>query len=207
MKNPRLREKTYPTVLFGNYEYSDGGWVLSNDIHVKYPLEWMVLDVDNKNRKMFLLAKHIVEVEGYADCPILGSGYSTSWEKSYLRYWLNSDFINSAFTVQEKARICTTYISPEKRLQKKTLDRIFLLSEKEYREYLTDDSAATYRSGVFKEALNTMQISAERWSWWLRTVSEKDDSQVKIIDVNGKLSYSDSNANEIGIRPAMWVKF
>lgn len=207
MNNLRLNEKTYSTVLFGNFEYSDGGWIRQNDIHVKYPLEWMILDVDDKNKKMLLLAKNIVELDGFANCPIIGRGYSTSWEKSYLRYWLNSDFINTAFTAQERTLICTTHISPQKRLQKKTLDRIFLLSEKEYRQFFDGHSAETYWLSVFEKSSNTIEITAESSSWWLRTVSEEDDSKVKVIDPDGEVSYRDSNEDETGIRPAMWVKF
>lgn len=208
MDNIRLNEKTYSTVLFGKYEYSDGGLISRNIIHIKYPIEWMILDVDNKNKKMLLFAKNIVELNSFANCPIINRGYSTSWEKSYLRYWLNSDFINIAFTAQERSLICTTHISPEKHLQKKTLDRIFLLNEKEYGQFFTEHSAKTYWMYVFKEALNTVGIDVERRrSWWLRTVSEEDDSKVKVVDPNGNVSYRDSNEDEIGIRPAMWVKF
>lgn len=207
MNNLRLNEKTYSTVLFGNFEYSDGGPIRDNYIHVKYPLEWMVLDVDEKNKKMLLPAKNIVELEMFANCSIISTACSTSWEKSYLRYWLNSDFINTAFTAQERALICTTHISPQKHLQKKTLDRIFLLSEKEYRQFFTEHSAETYWSYISKEALNTIKISVESRPWWLRTVSKDDDSKVKIIEPDGEFSCSNSNADEIGIRPAMWVKF
>lgn len=206
MENFRVNKKMYSTVLFGKYEYSDGGLICKNDIHVKYPLEWMILEVDDKNKKMLLLAKYIVDVEGFANCPIMGSGYNTSWEKSYLRYWLNSDFINTAFTAQERGLICTTHISPEKYLHKKTLDRVFLLSEKEYNQFLAGYSAEAYWSYISQNSLNEIEINAESRSWWLRTVFGDDDSKVKIINFDGQLSCSDSNVSGIGIRPAMWVK-
>ena len=197
-----LLRKVYTSIYFGNFEFNDGFSGL------KQPLEWFVLDVDEVNNKVLLLSRSLVDLEGYANCPIFGNGYKTSWSTSYLRIWLNSDFFDKTFNAEEKTLICPTHISPMKRLHKKTLDRVFLLSETEYKKYFPDGYGKTYIRNISIITPKLVEVKFEKWDWWLRDVSEHDDSLVKCVSASGdEIFLADSNSNEHGVRPAMWVKY
>lgn len=171
-------------------------------------MEWFVLDIDEVNNKMLLLSKSVVDWEVFADCPVLGEGYKTSWNTSYLRSWLNSDFLDKTFTAEEKKLICTTHISPIKRLDKKTLDRVFILNEIEYKKYFPDGSGKAYIKYIREITNKSAEVDIEEWRWWLRDVSQYDDSLVKCVSSFGNEIYLvDSNADDVGVRPAMWIKY
>ena len=203
-----INQTPFPSLFFGEFEYSDGGWIEKNSIHVYYPLQWLILDDDQDNRKMLLLSKDFVALEGFANCPILGTGYKTSWKDSYVRQWLNEYFFTKAFNNKQKSAICTTQISPTKQGHRKTLDRIFLLSKHEYEKYFADfPSKANYLS-VIKDSSDTIKIvNDDYWSWWLRDISPDDDSLIQAVSYDGELYYFDSNSAEVGVRPAMWIKY
>ena len=194
----------FPIVHLGNFEYSDSGPVYQNNLHVKRNLEWLVIDHNDVNHSILLLSKEIVDTMGFADCPIFGSGYKSSWYDSYIRKWLNEDFINEAFSPEERSIISTTQISPEKRGQKKTLDRLFLLSESEYLKYFPNKDG--YVSYCYVDDFSgVVNISKEPWFWWLRSNGEYD-SEIRVVDKNGMVDSFDSNSDETGVRPAMWIK-
>ena len=66
------------------------------------------------------------------------------WDKSEIREWLNSTFLNEAFTAQEQASIVTTQIITPRynRLSggADTEDKIWLLSRDEAEMYFSDNT-------------------------------------------------------------------
>ena len=190
-------------IHMGMFEYSDGGRVADNSVHIKYPIEWTIIKRDGANNRLLLLSKNIIEAEGFADCPILGREYETDWQSSYIRKWLNKDFFNIAFTPEEKALICPTYISPGKMNKRKTLDYLFLLAPDEVITCLKDPCAFMYYA--FKDDNGCISLDAEPWPWWLRSNAE-NPYLVNYVTRTGAIQAQDSNADETGIRPAMWIK-
>lgn len=200
----------FPSILFGRYELPTGG--KPNEIHVSWPIEWLILSSDPIQQKALLLSKYALDWEGYADCPILASRYKTTWEESYLRTWLNSEFYNQCFSASERSLIMPTYISPENRNGRRTFDSIFLLSAKEVQNYFkVPESAATYEPAVDPDFTHTpLDYSYIRacyypCTWWTRTPGKTLDL-VKCIDPSGSICELDSNSDEICVRPAMWIK-
>ena len=120
-------------VIFGKYE-QDG-----NTSNGKEEIEWLVLD--RRDNKLLVISKYILDVQPYnTDDP-----YNT-WETSTLRKWLNSDFINAAFTAGEKAMIPTVTVEAHKNPDNNnnpgnaTQDQVFLLSVTEANKYFSSNS-------------------------------------------------------------------
>ena len=83
------------TVYFTN----DGGTVPNkNNGNTKEPLEWIVLE--KSNGKALILSKYSIESVKYNN-----ENTGITWEECTLRKWLNSDFMNIAFTDAEKQKI------------------------------------------------------------------------------------------------------
>lgn len=88
-------------ITFGSYE-QDG-----NIVNGKEPIEWIVLNV-NGNRAL-VVSKYVLDRVPYYREDVDDS-HIVTWSNSYLRYWMNNDFMNSAFSSQEKARIALSTI-------------------------------------------------------------------------------------------------
>ena len=78
------------TMKFGNYHGA---------------VEWLVLY--KKDGKALLISKYCLDAKEYDKNE---NNESVTWETSTLRQWLNSCFINEAFTDEEKALICGTHL-------------------------------------------------------------------------------------------------
>ena len=127
-------------VTFGSYEQDNN---LDNGPE---PIEWIVLDV--QDGKALLLSRYGL------DCvPYNTERVDITWENCSLRAWLNSEFLNKAFSTEEQASILTTEVdnSDTQNLDwtqimegwsekttggNNTKDKIFLLSYAEANRYL-----------------------------------------------------------------------
>lgn len=194
----------FQTVFFGNY-------IIPNCIkpmwtYVKNPIEWLVLDVNKDENKALLLSKYALDWELFA---ISCENTQVSWESSYLRKWLNDGFYNACFDAEEHSAICPTFITPESGNAKRTLDNIFLLSEKEVEKYFTtEESARTYDfmlSPSDGDKEEPHELSYEPCFWWTRTPGSEPDLVV-CVDPYGFFDELELYSDEVGVRPAMWVK-
>ncbi len=197
----------YPTVFFGEYIIPDGSKPL--DTYVRVPIEWLILDVNEQQNMALLVSRHILDWEGFAACPMLGHGYKTSWYDSYLRKWLNKDFYEGSFTNEERIKIVTTRNAASNGSGKQALDKIFLLSVDEIKKYFkTESSAVAVEPMIYNwgsgDKDDPIIIYHESAAWWTRTIGSTSD-MVMCVSRNGKLFEIDSNSDEIGVRPAMWV--
>ena len=199
-------QSLYPTVLFGEYFIPNG--VKPNDVYVKCPIEWLVLEIDTKKRKALLLCKHVIDWEGFADCPILGSGYETSWDKSYLRTWLNGEFYKSCFSLHEQKQIVPVHNKTPN--GKRIVDKVFLLSTDEVGKYFSKSGSAVALEPMIETASagdndDPIEITYEPVVWWTRTSGSTKD-MVMCVGVQGDIFEIDSNCDEVGVRPALWVR-
>lgn len=208
MKLSNFNEKnTYPTMFFGRY-------FIPNTIKpkvkfIRQPIEWLVVEVNLHENKALILSKFALDWEGFADCPIFGSKYATSWDKSYLRKWLNDQFYNECFSSEEKDNICTTHIANGEESASVTADKVFLLSAEDVNKYFATKESAIVCEPMLKMIASggeedPITIEYVPIMWWTRTIG-KFDSDVVCVDATGKLCEMDSNLNEIGVRPAMWI--
>ena len=82
------------TVIFGQYYKYSG-------IDKKYPLEWIVIDIDTQGKKVRLLTKEIIDAGPRCDDSI----YFGSYQRSQPEMWLQSLRDSDAFTDEERANM------------------------------------------------------------------------------------------------------
>ena len=118
-------------VTFGHY--------LQSNEETKEPLQWRILEIDQENRKLFLVSEYVIDVQAYDELEL--DEYTNpifrdvTWENCTLRTWMNDVFMNEAFDATEQASILLTHLSnkpnpyyPDVPAGNDTDDRIFLLS-------------------------------------------------------------------------------
>jgi beta-lactamase regulating signal transducer with metallopeptidase domain len=144
--------------------------------------DWIVLDV--VNGKALILSDKIIEKRAYHSL-----GGNISWENCELRQYLNREFYEVTFSVEEKKRII-----------KNTMDKVFLLSVEEIGEYFNKDDSGR----VSLDASSSMGRG-----WWLRSPSGislvaalvHDDDNRRISIIGSNVLYESG-----GVRPALWLK-
>lgn len=190
------------TISMGSYELPNDS--KPNDIHVRRDIEWTVLAAEED--RALLISKNCLDWDFFdGSNSIFEPANPTSWERSYLREMLNGDFFDSAFSGAEKQLISETEVTCG---EKTTIDRLFLLSADEVEAYFTELSAAAKLPMV--DGLSNPDapvIWNDNNCWWTRTVCA-DPSCVVCVDEDGRLDYDgiSCDADEMGVRPAMWLK-
>ena len=201
IKNAKVGDIVY----FGTYEQDND---TSNG---KENIKWLVL-AKEKNRILVISDKAL-------DCQEYNSSdTSVTWETCTLRKWLNNDFINAAFSDDEKAMIPTVTVSADKNPEydtdpgNATKDRVFLLSIVEAEKYFTSDEARmcvpteyAISNGAWTSDSYTEGGKATCW-WWLRSPGYYQyDAAFACIDgdinEHGNYVYGGNRA----VRPAMWI--
>ena len=111
-------------VRFGSYEQDgDSG-------NGKEPISWYVLD--KTKDAMMLLAVNVLDGQKYHE-----KQEPVTWDQCSLRKWLNDDFLNEAFSEQEKA--CLIRMEVKNDFGENTADAVTLLSVRECMEYFGID--------------------------------------------------------------------
>ena len=202
-------------VTFGSYaQDSDPG---------KEPIEWIVLDV--QDGKALLLSRYGLYAAGYHnnwdDC---------TWETCSLRAWLNSTFLDLAFSAEEQSAILVstvdnsasqgydwTQVGGEKPVGgNNTQDKVFLLSYAEADRYLevpADRGSITSRVAptafaitVGAEPCNEFRTADgdAAGCWWLRTNADSLRS-AEVVFPDGSISYTHAYHRDGIVRPALWL--
>ena len=189
-------------IKFGEYEQDNN---LENG---KEAIDWIVLDV--KDNQAFLISKKCLEVMQFAVQEGPGLIF---WEESDVYRWLNSDFLNSAFSENlQDCIIQVPLISAGKdsnghaEVGKESLNYIFVLDEKEYNKYLSMKNNADVTAYVQAYYMNTDEYSDKYKGWWLRDVrySIVGESRAKYVDETGFVDSVHCN-NLHMVRPAMRI--
>ena len=162
----------------------------------KEHLKWLVLD--EKDGKTLLLSKYALDCK-----PFNQSCCNITWENCDLRKWLNSEFINNAFSKEEQQAIVITKNKTDFNI--KTEDKIFLLSTEEALEYLPKKERKC-RPTPYAKQHNAWSSNDNFCLWWLRSLGD-DKSSVSYVNDGGDVrnrGYYVYNAL-IAIRVAMWA--
>ena len=192
-------------VYFGTYEQDN------NTSNGKEDIEWLVLAKEN-NRILVVSDKAL-------DCRRYNSSDTrVTWETCSLRNWLNNDFINAAFTAEERAMIPTVTVSADKNPEyntnpgNATKDKVFLLSIVEAEKYFTSDEARrcvpteyAISNGAYTSGSYTKGGKATCW-WWLRSPGYSQYNAA-FVDFDGSVGrgghYVDNDIS--AVRPALWI--
>ena len=175
-------------VKFGNY------W--QTDDKNKEAIEWEVLA--KENGKALLISKYALDCKPYHE-----NSCSITWENCTLRKWLNSEFINNAFSEEEIAEIVLTRNETKGSIQ--TEDKVFLLSIEEANKYLTQEERKC-RPTPYAKLHNAWSSGDNFCYWWLRSPGYFQYNAAN-VDYDGDVHYFgyyvgiDNNA----VRVAMWV--
>ena len=186
-------------INFGAYEQDNN---TSND---KEYVEWLVLEI--KDGKALVISKYALDCKEYHHTDV-------TWETSTLRKWLNNDFLNSAFSADEKAMIPTVTVSADENPGystnpgKATQDQVFLLSVPEANKYFSSDSARQCKPTDYAVA-NGVDVNSSNGNceWWLRSPGLYQDRAALVDDdgdvyENGSVVY---RYYDLAVRPALWI--
>ncbi len=186
-------------VAFGAYEQDN------NTSNGKEEIEWLVLD--KQDNKVLVISKFAL------DCQKYNTSYrDVTWEKCSLRKWLNSDFVNSAFSANEKAMIPAVAVAAHKNPDygtnpgKTTQDQVFLLSIQDTNKYFSADSARQCKPTAYAVASGAIKSNSGNCWWWLRSPGDVEGNAA-IVYSGGGISEGGSVVNhDLGaVRPALWI--
>ena len=212
------------SIVFGHYEQD-------NATNGKEPIEWRVLAKDSG--KILVISEKVLDVKQYNTTRI-----DITWEKSTIRSWLNGyessyntvgvnytsdNFIDTAFTAKEKAKIVTSDVPAHANPNysstpagNATKDKIFLLSVVEATNYFNDNASRqadatgyAIKKGVHVSGSYSNGICTDTHCyafWWLRSPGGASYSAAR-VDRSGGVGLNGVNYVDIGVRPALWVNY
>lgn len=182
-------------ITLGRYEQDNS---LSNGAE---DIEWIVLSVTNG--RMLVISRYALDAAPYND-----TYEDTTWSLSTIRNGFLRDFMNEAFTAEERGRIILHYVqTPANPVYgtpggNSVFDRLFLLSIDEASSLMStrycEATAYAHARGV-----NTY---GNRCNWWLRSPGGLA-SAAAFVDHRGRIDNEGAAVmtGYFGVRPAMWV--
>lgn len=191
------------TVSFGTYE-QDG-----NVENGPEPIRWIVLDkIDGQ---LLLLSADVIEARQYHHVPF----EEVTWEHSDLRAWMNADFYEAAFALDQRGLIATVHNDNADQSitgasgGAATDDRVFALSETESLIYLNTPAARSDIGAALASqhaAAGPLSVSEDGTAdWWLRSPGTYGFA-TQFVDASGTPSLSGANVDlQYGVRPALWI--
>ena len=177
------------------------------------PIMWRVLAVERK--KALIISELLIDTMPYHDI-----NENVTWEDSYLRRWLNSEFVFTAFGGRLPRRGIESYnINPDNAKHgtiggAPTYDMVFALSIDEAQKYFRDNAdrmaglseyAKTHGAWVSNEYLTENGENAGLW--WLRSPGYSGHAAARVL-INGDINIHGSSVtrDNVAVRPAMWIK-
>jgi hypothetical protein len=163
--------------------------------------DWLVLS--NEDGKILLLTKDVIESRKFHE-----TEEAITWADSDLRRYLNGEFLKTAFSEAERAKLVPANCDNSGVEDfgngsnapggPPTQDTVFLLSYQEAEYYFSDneDRAAALQGDESHTAT----------TWWLRSPSDYLNGFAS-VGPNGQVQYGSSNVHfgGLGVRPAVWV--
>ena len=183
MGDPRPR----PAVMtFGSWPREKGG--------KKEPIEWLVVKTVTVYN-VFLVSKDVLDRQPFND-----KG-KASWTDSSLRRWLNNDFLNGAFSPEEKKRILTGSVAVGNGA---VSDRVFIPCREEALILLSDprDKTAAPTGYALSPDMPVDSISGGA-PWWIRGQGGAKCELISHMGFVGEVN--DQSLTMVGVRPALWI--
>lgn len=168
--------------------YQPGNKVIFGEYNGQ-PLSWTVLKTEGY--RCMLFADDVLEYRYFHEFR-----RGVAWNDCDLRKWLNRDFLDTAFSFQEKLKIQIQKLDNDFDPRwaghngPDTKDKIYVFSDVEMLEFMPTEE---------DRAIN-------KW-WWLRGHGGSDLSQ-KAICPDGVIYYNgiDVCNTDVAVRPVMWIK-
>ncbi len=192
-------------VYFGHYEQDN------NRNNGQEQILWEVLSINEKEKRALLISVYGLDAQPYNRVRT-----SVTWENSDLREWLNSTFIQNAFTTSERNHIKNvTIANTDKGYSsgqggRNTTDRIFLLSKTGARQYYSSDYDRKCPVTAYARARSiangaTTAIRDGYGIWWLRSPGNTQ-MDAAVVETNGSVLPIGKyvSADTIIVRPVFW---
>lgn len=184
-----------------------GSWEQNNRAKSTEDIEWIVLE--REDGRALVISKYVLECLRFGSV----SDEYVTWENSEVRTWLNEDFLENAFTEEEKERILVSEVTADENPQydvdagNAVEDRIFLLSAAEAERYFADDEMRACMPTKYMNAKYELPDPNGYCSWWLRTPGCGGMS-VCCVDQDGRVNCFGAirSLTQTGVRPAMWIE-
>ena len=193
-------------IYFGNYWQS----VKSDEAtdSNKEPVKWRVLA---NNGSLFVVSDQNLDCVAYNS-----SAETVTWEECSLRKWLNSKFLDKAFTAQEQGAVLESLVVNEDGAKGSeagadTYDKVYLLSIYEVIDPDLGFPTDWKDKGGTRVALNTEYTRSKRaltdpdmaGAWWLRTPGDANNA-ANVFNAGNVFVRGGSVDNFIfAVRPAM----
>ena len=187
------------TYRFGSYEQDN------NKSNGQEDIEWLVLA--KEGTKILVISKEAL------DCKPYNTSYTdVTWETCTLRKWLNNDFINAAFSADERTMIPTVTVSADKNPDystnpgNATQDQVFLLSITEVNKYFSSDSARQCKPTDYAVANGAWESDSGNCWWWLRSPGLTQLLAASVYDDGDVTEFGRSvDHDDCAVRPALWI--
>lgn len=191
------------TITFGSFPQTE-------DAQEK-PIEWYVLHKDGT--KMLLIS-----VYGLVAKPYHETFGDITWEGCTLRAWLNNDFLNRAFTIEEQSYIaCSSVKAKENPFYvtnsgNDTVDKVFILDGGEAKKYFLEDDEAFPVKSIQCFPTKYASVRGARnaefsGTWWLREPGcEAYYASFADTTVDEQRLFRFVCAPSVLVRPALWVE-
>lgn len=191
-------------VTFGSYPQTADG----DDMTA---IEWLVLA--REGMKALLISRYGLDAQKYHS-----ERTAITWQNCTLRPWLNSTFLNKAFTATEQSAILMTNVDNSKAQGysgystdggNNTEDKVFLLSYAEAHKYLgITDNGYNEELGVeataYAKERGALISDDNRIWWWLRSPGIAKYTAIGACP-GGHISSFHVAYPDNAIRPALWV--
>ena len=188
------------TIEFGSYYI--------NDSDKKEPIEWIIIDKNEEIKTELLISKYALERKKYNEVYA-----STTWQKSDIRKWLNSEFYSDAFENVGSKFILSSPVDNHKNPDYKTAeanvtyDRVFLPSYDEIKKYIKDDQLRCKPTKHFKDVGGFVDKYGYV-DWWSRTAGDSDNHVLYVSsdgDIEMKGDYV--TTDDFAVRPMIRVTY
>ena len=186
-------------VNFGNY------W--QNDDKTKTPIKWIVLDV--KGNEALLLSDYVLDAHVFYHEFVL-----KSWKDSDIRKWLNTEFLETAFSDKEKEMIVFSDLK-NINFRQEVSDKIFCLDFFELQSFFDgcDFSGMKINQALQCKPTNyavTRGVFVNDYNgfsfWWTRETSMMYQPHAFVVNAGGSCCEYTIHSNDGGVRPALRVR-
>ena len=165
----------------------------------------------NEGNRSLLISRYALDGQPYHTEQI-----DVTWETCSLRSWLNSTFLNTAFTADEQKAIRKTSVDNSTSQRRSnfstsggnnTTDRIFLLSYAEAEKYFGSDSDRICKPTAYAKAQQGYSNPSGNCWWYLRSPGFFQNTAAIVIE-DGSLGLSTDVCYSRfveAVRPAFWI--
>ena len=187
-------------ITFGTYEQDN------NSENGKEEITWRVLDRGPD--------RILVISETALDTMPFYSKYTVAiWRTSTLRRWLNSSFLNEAFSTEEIARISKVSVPADKNPGydidpgEDTEDQVFLLSIPEVLRYLPSEEERQCWPSDYAVARGCAVEEENGTCWWWLRSPGRNKSHAAYVFRSGAISENGHHVDQgdVAVRPALWL--